>query len=423
MGTAALYAVINTGDDSVTYLTSSDDASARPHAISPTLDGDRLYIAHDTGNQVTAIDTATGSVDFTITGIPRAEESIPSRFGDLLWVSARGDNTVKRIDLASHSVTSVAIGAQPESIMLTPNELTLVVSLRGSPASLGFVDTLTLTSLGLVQIGPAGSAGDLAVMTTNGHHVFATYDNGIAGTGGIAVVDVRTREVMDTWAYRNRPAARVYWCAGGSEVRLSTTRSGGDPRSDRPETMIAGTNLTTVHAISRERPRRLTIAFRPCIVALIGARGSPNEVVHDHGSRAGHGRGSTRQISDRAVRVRSDVVVATSGVGNWTPTNENPPEHGGAVPRLLPFAPAAIDADPFGPRPKDDSKPVERRRSGTATNRLLGLSPMAPNVLTGLNALNSTSYAGLMNAKSLSLTLRPLPSVEKTTPRARGLKF
>lgn len=209
---AAQYAAIDTSDDSVTYLTSSDDAAARPHAISPTLDGDRLYIAHDTGNQVTAIDTATGSVDFTITGISRAEESIPSRFGDLLWVSARGDNTVKRIDLASHTVTgSVPIGVQPESIMLTPNELTLVVSLRGSPASLGFVDTLTLTSLGLVQIGPAGSAGDLAVMTMNGHHVFATYDNGTAGTGGVAVVDVRNPRVVDRWDYPGTGRPHGVW--------------------------------------------------------------------------------------------------------------------------------------------------------------------------------------------------------------------
>jgi DNA-binding beta-propeller fold protein YncE len=113
VGDASRFAAIDTSDDSVTYLISSGDATARPHAISPTLDGDRLYIAHDTGNQVTAIDTATGSVDFTIPAIPRAEESIPSRSGDLLWVSARGDNSVKRIDLASHTVTPVPIGVSP----------------------------------------------------------------------------------------------------------------------------------------------------------------------------------------------------------------------------------------------------------------------------------------------------------------------
>ena len=235
---AAQYAAIDTSDDSVTYLTSSDDAAARSHAISPTLDGDRLYIAHDTGNQVTAIDTATGSVDFTIPGISKAEESIPSRFGDLLWVAARGDNTVKRIDLASHTVSgSVAIGVQPESMMLTPNELTLVVSLRGSPASLGFVDTLTLTSLGLLQIGPEGSAGDLAVMTMNGHYVFATYDNGTAGTGGIAVVDVALSDGRrQVGLPRNRPAARglVLEKAGAVLRRRTARRRGRRMRTRSP---------------------------------------------------------------------------------------------------------------------------------------------------------------------------------------------
>jgi hypothetical protein len=60
-----------------------------------------------------------------------------------------------------------------------------------------------------------------------------------------------------------------------------------------------------------------------------------------------------------------------------------------------------------------------RRRNPTRLSAL----PIALNVLIGLNELNWASYAGLMNLKSLSLTLRPVPPVENTTPRARGLKF
>jgi DNA-binding beta-propeller fold protein YncE len=143
---------------------------------------------------------------------------VPSRFGELLWVSARGDNTVKRIDLATEKVTaSLPVdtegkGIQPESIMLTPNELTLVVSLRGRPASLAFIDTLALKAFPLVRIGPEdNSAGDLAVMTQNGHFVYATYDNDAAGTGGVAVVDVRTREVVKTWQYPTTGRPHGIW--------------------------------------------------------------------------------------------------------------------------------------------------------------------------------------------------------------------
>ena len=210
------YAAIDTRDNSVTYKTSSNNAAARSHGLIPSLEGDRLYLAHDTGNEVTGINLETGAIEFTIPGISRAEESIPSRSGDVLWVSSRGSNSVKRIDLVTHAITaSVPVGVQPESIMLTPNERTLVVSLRGTPASLGFIDTETVDSptptVRLVQIGNNGSAGDLAVMSQNGFFVFATYDNGNLGTGGIAVVDVRTGQIVKSWTYPGAGRPHGIW--------------------------------------------------------------------------------------------------------------------------------------------------------------------------------------------------------------------
>jgi DNA-binding beta-propeller fold protein YncE len=210
------YAAIDTGDNSVTYQTSSNNADARSHGLTPTLEGDKLYVAHDTGNQVTRVDLETGAIDFTVPDIPRAEEVIPSRFGDVLWVSSRGSNSVKRVDLVSHEITaSVPVGVQPESIMLTPDERTLVVSLRGTPASLGFIDTATVgapaPTVQVVPIAGAGSAGDLAVMTPNGHFVFATYDNGTTGKGGIVVIDVRTREIVNSWEYPGTGRPHGIW--------------------------------------------------------------------------------------------------------------------------------------------------------------------------------------------------------------------
>ena len=210
------YAVIDTRDNSVSYNASSHNADARSHGVTPTLEGDKLYVAHDTGSQVTGIDLETGAIDFTVADIPRAEEVIPSRFADVLWASSRGSNSVKRIDLVSHQITaSVPVGAQPESIMLTPDEGTLVVSMRGTPASLGFIDTASVGSpapvVQVVPIADAGSAGDLAVMTPNGHFVFATYDNGSTGKGGIVVVDVRTREIVKGWEYPGTGRPHGIW--------------------------------------------------------------------------------------------------------------------------------------------------------------------------------------------------------------------
>jgi len=76
-----------------------------------------------------------------------------------------------------------------------------VVSLRGSPAALAFVDTVHLTLIGTVEIAGAGTFGDLAVMTADGRYVYATFDAGTGGTGGVTVVDVQRRKVVDRWAY------------------------------------------------------------------------------------------------------------------------------------------------------------------------------------------------------------------------------
>ncbi len=211
VGTPQL-ASIDVDTNDVSYITTSANKDARSHGPHPSFDGKQIYVAHDTGNEVTGIDALTGSIDFSIRGIPRAEEAVATRFGDVLWVSSRGDGTVKRIDLATQEVThSVAVGVQPESVMLTPSERTLAVSLRGSPAALGFVDTDTLEFFDPVQIGGPGTFGDLAVMTNDGQYVYATFDGGVTGTGGVAVVNVRTRQVVNGWAYPGQGRPHGIW--------------------------------------------------------------------------------------------------------------------------------------------------------------------------------------------------------------------
>ena len=200
-GTPA-FAAIDTDDDSVSYTRTSSNPAARSHGLYPALWGHTIYVAHDTGDEVTAVNSNGGDIEFSIKPIVRAEEVIATRFGRKLWASSRGDGSVKRIDLTSNTITgSVAVGVQPESVMLTPSERTLVVSLRGSPASLAFVDTARLTLIGTLEIAGAGTFGDLAVMTEDGRYVYATFDAGTAGTGGVVVVDVQRRKVVNRWAY------------------------------------------------------------------------------------------------------------------------------------------------------------------------------------------------------------------------------
>jgi hypothetical protein len=105
------------------------------------------------------------------------------------------------LDLDSHAVVGeIAVGPQPETLLLTRDRKTLIVSMRGTPARLAFVDTRSLT-VATVDLAGAGSFGDLAAMSRNGRLVYATFDRGATGVGGVAVVDIRRRTVIDTWDY------------------------------------------------------------------------------------------------------------------------------------------------------------------------------------------------------------------------------
>jgi DNA-binding beta-propeller fold protein YncE len=209
---APQYAAIATSDNSVTYVTTSSNPLARSHGPRPSPDGQTVYVAHDTGDELTAIDTPTGTIDFSLGPILRAEEAVTNRFGTFLWVSSRGDNTVKRIKIGRNAITaSIPVGVQPESVLLTPSEQTLVVSLRGTPAAVAFVDTAALALEKLVPIGGAGTFGDLAVMTPDGRYVYATFDAGTTGKGGVAVIHVPTRRVVATWPYPDTGRPHGIW--------------------------------------------------------------------------------------------------------------------------------------------------------------------------------------------------------------------
>ena len=60
-------------------------------------------MAHDTGNEVSGVDVETANIFLSVSPIVRAEEVVATRFGDQLWVSSRGDGTVKRIDIATQT--------------------------------------------------------------------------------------------------------------------------------------------------------------------------------------------------------------------------------------------------------------------------------------------------------------------------------
>ena len=73
---APQYAAIDTDTNRVSYGPTSASAAARSHGPHPSLDGETLYVAHDVGDRVSAVDLLTNAISFEIPSIARAEEAI-----------------------------------------------------------------------------------------------------------------------------------------------------------------------------------------------------------------------------------------------------------------------------------------------------------------------------------------------------------
>ncbi len=203
--------VIDTASDLTRQYVTSANGAARAH--SGYLSRGTIYVPHETGDEVTAIDAQSGAIEFSVGNILQASEVLPDRRENVLYVSARGEGKIKVIDLDTPAVVGeVTVGTQPETMLLTRDRETLIVTMRGTPAKLAFVDTESLTLTGTVEIGGTGTFGDLAAMSKDGRFLYTTFDRGATGFGGVAVVDVRRRVVVDTWDYPNvgRPHGIAY---------------------------------------------------------------------------------------------------------------------------------------------------------------------------------------------------------------------
>ena len=211
-------AAIDTRSHAVREFASSLLGGVTAHAPEPSPNDRFVYVPHEGQNLVSKLSARTGAVRAEANPGPLANSSpsevLSTRDGETLYVSMRNEGTIRTIDLDTFQPTGefVAVGVQPESLILTHGERTLVVSLRGSPARLAFVDTHPFEFEGTLDIGPTGSFGDLAVASPDGRYVYASFDAAAGGTGGVAKVDVYKRAVVKTFPYvgTGRPHGIAY---------------------------------------------------------------------------------------------------------------------------------------------------------------------------------------------------------------------
>jgi DNA-binding beta-propeller fold protein YncE len=218
--------VVDTATDTeIAHYVASPLPSARTHAAFVTRDDKDLYTTNtravrtDVGD-IGHLDARTGAlICNTEVGVDPSEILVAPH-GRRGWVSVRGENKVKELDLRGDCPVltgrEAVVGTQPDTLQLTNDRDTLVVTLRGTPAQISLLDTHTFA------VQPVNIPGH----TTTGHHwlsrdgefTFVAVEN----PGGLAVVDNDTAQVVADYAYPNPPggsrphgvffAPRPWWC-------------------------------------------------------------------------------------------------------------------------------------------------------------------------------------------------------------------
>jgi DNA-binding beta-propeller fold protein YncE len=200
-------AIIDARTLDVREYASSPAAGPLAHAPRTSRDDRRIFVPHENVNLLTKLSARTGvplgSLTLGTTANSGPSEVLPTHDGERLFVSMRNEGKVRIVDTDSFTdVGDISVGTatQPESLILTPDERTLIVSLRGSPAQLALVNVRKKILRGTIQIGGPGTFGDLAVASPDGRYVYATFDATALGTGGVAKVDLH-KYTVETWLY------------------------------------------------------------------------------------------------------------------------------------------------------------------------------------------------------------------------------
>jgi DNA-binding beta-propeller fold protein YncE len=196
------------GDTEIAHYLADPLPNARTHAVFVTRDGRALYTTNtravrtDPGD-VAHLDARTGRLLCnTDVGIDPSEILVTPN-GRRGYVSVRSENKIKELDLRRDCPVltgrEAVIGTQPDTLQLTDDRDTLVVTLRGTPAQISLLDTHTF-AVRLVNI-PGH--------TTTGHHWLSRDGEfsfvAVESPAGVVVFDNDTGAVVADYPYPNPP--------------------------------------------------------------------------------------------------------------------------------------------------------------------------------------------------------------------------
>jgi DNA-binding beta-propeller fold protein YncE len=181
---------------------------ARTHAVWIAPNGRDLYATNSRADRsqpgdVAKLDARTGALLCNTTVGADPSEILATPDGRTGYVSVRRENRIKELDLGGACPVltgrEAVIGTMPDTLQLTRDRRTLVVTLRGTPAQISLLDTDTFA----VQL------VDIPGHTTTGHHWLSASGRysfvAVENPAGLAVVDNRTAAVVADHPYPAPP--------------------------------------------------------------------------------------------------------------------------------------------------------------------------------------------------------------------------
>jgi DNA-binding beta-propeller fold protein YncE len=201
--------VVDTSSDTaIAHYDASRLLEARTHAVYITKDERDLYATNTRADRtqvgdVAHIDGRTGALLCNTTVGVDPSEILVVPNGKRGYVTVRGENKVKELDLRHDCPVltgrEAIIGTAPDTLQLTPDQETLVVALRGTPAQISLLDTNTFAVQPILIPGH----------TTTGHHWLSRDGKftfvAVESPGGLAVVNNETAQVVADYPYPNPP--------------------------------------------------------------------------------------------------------------------------------------------------------------------------------------------------------------------------
>jgi YVTN family beta-propeller protein len=180
---------------------------ARTHAVWVAPNGRDLYATNSRTNRdlpgdVAKLDARTGALLCNTMVGRDPSEVLGTPDGRIGYVSVRRESKIKELDLTGDCPVltgrEAAIGTQPDTLRLTNDGRTLVVTLRGTPAQISLMDTETL-AVRIVNI-PNHTVTGHHWLSANSRYTFVAVESA-AGPGGLAVVDNDTSAVVADYPY------------------------------------------------------------------------------------------------------------------------------------------------------------------------------------------------------------------------------